>query len=138
MWILTVDGGGSKTLARLSNSSTGQQWQQQAGPASLTNDFSQAMANINLLSHSLCQQAGVDSRQLIAVMGLAGAGNPQQQQQAQQQLQRQYQQQSQCHGMGVCAAFRHVSLWLDPCFVLRLEPRFEAEKQRCQKHHTSH
>ena len=92
MWILTVDGGGSKTLARLSNSSTGQQWQQQAGPASLTNDFSQALANINLLSHSLCQQAGVDSRQLVAVMGLAGAGNPQQQQQAQQQLQRQYQQ----------------------------------------------
>ena len=82
MWILTVDGGGSKTLARLSNSSTGQQWQQQAGPASLTNDFSQALANINLLSSSLCQQAGINSQQLVAVMGLAGAGNPQQQQQA--------------------------------------------------------
>lgn len=91
MWILTVDGGGSKTLARLTNSRTGQQWQQQAGPASLTNDFSQALANINLLSSSLCQQAGINSQQLVAVMGLAGAGNPQQQQQAMQQLQRQYQ-----------------------------------------------
>ncbi|MBZ9611625.1 BadF/BadG/BcrA/BcrD ATPase family protein [Rheinheimera maricola] len=91
MWILTVDGGGSKTLARLTNSRTGQQWQQQAGPASLTNDFSQALANINLLSHNLCQQAGVNSQQLVAVMGLAGAGNPQQQQQAVQQLQHHYQ-----------------------------------------------
>ena len=87
MWILTVDGGGSKTLARLSNSLTGEQWQQQAGPASLTNDFNQAIANITLLRNNLCQQAGIDSRQVIAVMGLAGAGNPKQQQQADAQLQ---------------------------------------------------
>jgi len=87
MWILTVDGGGSKTLARLSNRLTGEQWQQQAGPASLTNDFAQALANISLLSQSLCQQAGIDSRQVVALMGLAGAGNPQQHQQAVTQLQ---------------------------------------------------
>ncbi len=90
MWVLTVDGGGSKTLARLTNTSTGQHWQQQAGPASLTNNFALALGNINLLSSSLCQQAGIDSRQVVAVMGLAGAGNPQQQQQASQQLAKHY------------------------------------------------
>jgi glucosamine kinase len=86
MWILTVDGGGSKTLARLTNSKTGRHWQQQAGPASLTNDFSLALSNISLLSNNLCQQAGINSQQVHAVMGLAGAGNPQQHQQACQQL----------------------------------------------------
>jgi glucosamine kinase len=86
MWYLTVDGGGSKTLARLTNSSTGQHWQHQAGPASLTNDFAQAIRNINLLSHTLCQQAGVNSQHVSAVLGLAGAGNPQQHRQASQQL----------------------------------------------------
>jgi glucosamine kinase len=90
MWYLMVDGGGSKTLARLTNSSTGQHWQQQAGPASLTNDFSLALNNISMLSTSLCQQAGINSQQLHAVMGLAGAGNPQQQQQACQQLAQRY------------------------------------------------
>lgn len=90
MWVLTVDGGGSKTLARLINTSTGQHWQQQGGPASLTNDFSLALSNINLLSASLCLQAGVSSQQVVAVMGLAGAGNPQQHQQACQQLARHY------------------------------------------------
>ena len=90
MWILTVDGGGSKTLARLTNQATGQSWQQQAGPASLTNDFSLALSNINLLSNSLCQQAGISSKQAIAVMGLAGAGNPQQHLQASQQLAKHY------------------------------------------------
>lgn len=90
MWYLMVDGGGSKTLARLINNSTGQHWQQHAGPASLTNDFSLALSNITALSLSLCQQAGVDSKQLHTVMGLAGAGNPQQQQQACQQLTQRY------------------------------------------------
>lgn len=90
MWILTVDGGGSKTIARLINQATGQTWQQQAGPASLTNDFSQALSNINLLSNSLCQQAGISSAEVIAVMGLAGAGNPQQHLQASQQLAKHY------------------------------------------------
>ena len=80
MWFLTVDGGGSKTLARLINSSTGQCWQQQAGPASLTNDFDLAIDNISELISDLCQQAGIGSEQLISVMGLAGAGNPEQHQ----------------------------------------------------------
>ncbi|MEW5682820.1 MAG: BadF/BadG/BcrA/BcrD ATPase family protein [Pseudomonadota bacterium] len=92
MWTLTVDGGGSKTLARLTHQPSGQLWQKQAGPASLTNDFALALANINQLTDSLCQQAGVDSSQLRCVMGLAGAGNPQQQQQATQQLAGRYQQ----------------------------------------------
>jgi glucosamine kinase len=86
MWILTVDGGGSKTLARLTDTVSGRQWQQQAGPASLTNDFALALHNINQLSAALCRDAGVDSSKLQVVMGLAGAGNPQQQQQAYAQL----------------------------------------------------
>lgn len=90
MWYLMVDGGGSKTLARLTNNSTGQHWQQQAGPASLTNDFSLALSNIGNLTHSLCQQAGISSNDVYAIMGLAGAGNPQQQQQACQQLAKRY------------------------------------------------
>lgn len=92
MWILTIDGGGSKTLARLVNTATGQHWQQQAGPASLTNDFALAIHNIQQLSQQLCLQAGISSQQLITVMGLAGAGNPQQQQQAMQHFAHQYQQ----------------------------------------------
>ena len=90
MWFLTVDGGGSKTLARLTNSSTGQSWQQHAGPASLTNDFDLAIANINELVSGLCQQATIKSDQVICVMGLAGAGNPQQHQQAVALLQTQF------------------------------------------------
>lgn len=92
MWFLTVDGGGSKTLARLTNSITGQQWQQQAGAASLTNDFALAINNTNLLTHALCQQAGISSQQVTAVFGLAGAGNPQQHLHAYQQLAPHYQQ----------------------------------------------
>ena len=92
MWILTLDGGGSKTLACLTNTATNQQWQQQAGPASLTNDFELAINHIQQLSQTLCQQAGVATQQVITVMGLAGAGNPQQHQQAMQLLQSDYQQ----------------------------------------------
>lgn len=92
MWILTLDGGGSKTLARLTNSRNGQFWQQQAGPASLTNDFELAISNIRQLSQQLCQQAAVSPEQVTAVMGLAGAGNPQQQQHAVALLQRDYRQ----------------------------------------------
>ncbi|WNO60043.1 BadF/BadG/BcrA/BcrD ATPase family protein [Rheinheimera sp. MMS21-TC3] len=86
MWILALDGGGSKTLARLTNLETGQQWQQQAGPASLTNDFDLAMANINQLISQLCQVSGALPSQITAVMGLAGAANPQQHQQAETAL----------------------------------------------------
>ena len=92
MWILTLDGGGSKTLACLTNTANSQQWQQQAGPASLTNDFELAISHIQQLSQALCQQASVASQQVVAVMGLAGAGNPQQHQQATQLLQDDYQQ----------------------------------------------
>ncbi|MGI5308065.1 BadF/BadG/BcrA/BcrD ATPase family protein [Rheinheimera sp. WS51] len=86
MWILALDGGGSKTLAKLSNIETGQHWQQQAGPASLTNDFTLALANINLLISQLCQASGAVPSQIIAVMGLAGANNSQLQQQANTEL----------------------------------------------------
>ncbi|WP_207903099.1 BadF/BadG/BcrA/BcrD ATPase family protein [Rheinheimera sp. D18] len=86
MWTIAIDGGGSKTLARLTNNITGERWQQQAGPASLTNDFALAITNINQLTRGVCQQAGISSQQAFAVMGLAGAGNPQQQQLASEQL----------------------------------------------------
>lgn len=90
MWTIAIDGGGSKTLARLTNNVTGERWQQQAGPASLTNDFALAITNVNQLTRGVCQQAGISSQQTVAVMGLAGAGNPQQQQLANEQLSRHY------------------------------------------------
>lgn len=86
MWLLAIDGGGSKTAARLTNIISGQQWQQQAGAASLTNDYALAIANIKQLISQLCHVSGALSNQITAVMGLAGAGNPQQQQQAEADL----------------------------------------------------
>ena len=82
MWILAIDGGGSKTLARLMNTNTGQHWQLQGGPASLTNDFTLAIVNIRHLISELCLQSGAETKTITCVMGLAGAGNPQQQSQA--------------------------------------------------------
>lgn len=86
MWLLAIDGGGCKSLARLTNINTGQQWQHKAGAASLTNDYALAIANIKQLITQLCQESGALPSQITAVMGLAGAGNPQQQQQAEADL----------------------------------------------------
>ena len=77
MYLLAVDGGGSKTLARLQHTISGQQWQAAGGPAQLSNDLELAVATVRQLSLQLCQQAGISQAQVMACIGLAGAGNPQ-------------------------------------------------------------
>ncbi|MDX1677871.1 BadF/BadG/BcrA/BcrD ATPase family protein [Arsukibacterium sp.] len=77
MYLLAVDGGGTKTLARLQHAISGQQWQAAAGPAQLTNDLELAISTVRQLSLQLCQQAGIGLHQVMACIGLAGAGNPQ-------------------------------------------------------------
>ena len=48
-FILGVDGGGTKTIARLENLHTGEQWLATGGSASLTNDFDLALQHCNAL-----------------------------------------------------------------------------------------
>jgi glucosamine kinase len=77
MYLLAIDGGGSKTLARLQHSLSGQQWQAAGGPAQLSNNLDLAISTVRQLSLQLCQQAGIGLHQVMACIGLAGAGNPQ-------------------------------------------------------------
>jgi glucosamine kinase len=78
-YILGIDGGGTKTLARLEqydeNFVCQKIWFAKGGPCSLTNDFDKAVEVIKRLSLSLSEQAHIDSQQIVAVFGLAGAGN---------------------------------------------------------------
>jgi len=73
-YILGVDGGGTKTLARLINLTTQKQWQVESGPSSLTNDFIGAVNVLNALIDDLIGQAACHSLDVIAVFGLAGTG----------------------------------------------------------------
>lgn len=75
IFFLGVDGGGTKTIARLENLNTGQQWQVKGGPASLTNDFNLALKTCESLIQTLCIQACCDHTDIICVFGLAGAGH---------------------------------------------------------------
>lgn len=77
MYLLAIDGGGSKTLARLKHVASGQQWQAAAGPSQLSNNLALAIATVRQLSLELCQQAQIGPADVVACIGLAGAGNPQ-------------------------------------------------------------
>jgi glucosamine kinase len=77
MYLLAIDGGGSKTLARLKHTVSDQQWQAAGGPAQLSNNLELAIATVRQLSLQLCQQANISPAQVSACIGLAGAGNPQ-------------------------------------------------------------
>lgn len=74
-FILGIDGGGSKTLGRLVDINTQQQWQAKVGGASLTNDFEQAWQTIQQLIMQLFDQSGATAQQVVAVIGVAGAGS---------------------------------------------------------------
>lgn len=76
-YLLAIDGGGTKTAALLTCQESGQRWQGRTGPAQLTNDFASALRNVRLLCMDLCQQAGITPQQVVANIGVAGAGNPQ-------------------------------------------------------------
>lgn len=75
-FILGIDGGGTKTIGRVVNLTTGQSWEHRLGPSSLTNDFIGAVSVIQTLVNELCKQSQANVQQLVAVMGLAGGGSP--------------------------------------------------------------
>jgi len=74
-YILGVDGGGSKTIARLVNLITQEQWQAISGPSSLSNNFSGALSVLNTLIDEVTGQAGCQLIEVVAVFGLAGTSN---------------------------------------------------------------
>ena len=45
-YILGIDGGGTKTLARLINLETSEKWEAVVGQSSLSNDFKNAIENL--------------------------------------------------------------------------------------------
>ena len=74
-FILGLDGGGTKTVARLVDLQTSMQWQVNAGATSLSNDYSLALASITDACGQLFEQAGCCAEQVSAVFGVAGAGD---------------------------------------------------------------
>lgn len=74
-YILGVDGGGSKTIARLVNLTTKEQWQAASGPASLTNNFNGSVKVLNTLIDEIIGKANCQLLEVVGVFGLAGAGN---------------------------------------------------------------
>ncbi|GHG60871.1 glucosamine kinase GspK [Alishewanella longhuensis] len=75
-YLLAIDGGGTKTLGVLQCQASGQRWHARSGPAQLTNDFAGALKNVRELCQQLCLQAKITEHQITAIIGLAGAGNP--------------------------------------------------------------
>lgn len=73
---LGVDGGGTKTLARLEDLDTGQTWQVQTGPASLTNDLSAAIEHVLSAITTVMRQGKAKAPQTALAIGIAGAGDP--------------------------------------------------------------
>ncbi|WP_286233943.1 BadF/BadG/BcrA/BcrD ATPase family protein [Thalassotalea sediminis] len=74
-YILGIDGGGTKTIARLQRLGTEQQWQVRGGASSLTNDFELALRTCESLIEQLLTLSGARREQISIVIGLAGAGN---------------------------------------------------------------
>jgi len=74
-YILGVDGGGTKTIARLENLSTGEVFEQYGGSSSLTSDFEGACITLMQLFEGLIQRAKCQPSDVCVVLGLAGAGN---------------------------------------------------------------
>jgi len=74
-YILGIDGGGTKTIARLINIETQEQWLASAGPSSLNNDFSGAIGVLEKLIKEVTTLSCCELNDISAVFGLAGAGN---------------------------------------------------------------
>ncbi|WP_416307470.1 BadF/BadG/BcrA/BcrD ATPase family protein [Neptunicella sp. SCSIO 80796] len=74
-YILGIDGGGTKTIARLIDVGSRQQWEAKGGAASLTNDFAGAVDTLSNLIMSLLTRAEVHPEQVVSVIGVAGAGS---------------------------------------------------------------
>lgn len=74
-FILGVDGGATKTIACLIHLESNQVWQELLGPSSLTNDYQGAVDTLEAICESLCSKAECSLDNVVAVFGLAGAGN---------------------------------------------------------------
>lgn len=74
-YILAIDGGGSKTLARLTDRAGQQLGQWQAGPAHLTNDLAAALDTLQQLLTAVLEQSQRPAQQISLVIGIAGAGD---------------------------------------------------------------
>jgi glucosamine kinase len=76
-FILGLDGGGTKTLARLIRLKDNRQWQSTQGATSLTNDYNLALKSVTDACEDLFALAGCQAQQVSAVFGVAGAGDGQ-------------------------------------------------------------
>ncbi|MGO2366249.1 MAG: BadF/BadG/BcrA/BcrD ATPase family protein [Pseudoalteromonas sp.] len=76
-YLLAIDGGGTKTLAKLINTDSAQEYTAQAGAASIYNDFDGAVDSLQQVITHLCKQSGATPEQILAVMGLAGGSSTQ-------------------------------------------------------------
>ncbi|MGB1198397.1 MAG: BadF/BadG/BcrA/BcrD ATPase family protein [Thalassotalea sp.] len=74
-YVLGIDGGGTKTIARLQHLDTQQQWQVIGGSSSLTNDFDLALQTCDHLIKQLLVLSNANKDEISIVLGLAGAGN---------------------------------------------------------------
>ncbi|MCH8537404.1 MAG: ATPase [Alkalimonas sp.] len=72
-YILGIDGGGTKTVAKLINTATEQSWQSYGGPSSLSFGIKSAVDIIVQQSIDLARQAGIELSEISLVAGLAGA-----------------------------------------------------------------
>lgn len=75
VYLLGIDGGGSKTLALLCDAQGKQLAQGSAGPAHLTNDLPGACTTVLQLVDTVLQQNALTPAQIVLVVGIAGAGD---------------------------------------------------------------
>ena len=73
-YVLGIDGGGSKTSARLIHLPGKQQWEARGSASSLSLGVSLSLNVILGLANELAEQAGCELKQVFCVCGLAGAG----------------------------------------------------------------
>ncbi|MDZ7871002.1 MAG: N-acetylmuramic acid 6-phosphate etherase [Rheinheimera sp.] len=75
VYLLGIDGGGSKTLALLCDAQGVELAQASSGPAHLTNDLTGACDTVLQLITTVLQQAKLTPAQIVLVVGIAGAGD---------------------------------------------------------------
>jgi len=74
-FILGIDGGATKTIAQLVHIESNEIWRELSGPSSLSNDFQGAVETLEAICVALCLKANCNLDNIVAVFGLAGAGN---------------------------------------------------------------
>lgn len=81
-----IDGGGTKTIGKITNQLNGEQFQLTVGPSSLSNDYAQAKTTLANLLTDLMSHFSADPSQTVVVVGVAGGGVDSQARQLQQDL----------------------------------------------------